>query len=286
MLNNDTSNVLNEHSFWMLPPVNRDYLLELKNFAILIGREASELIEEGFYRRRQIAHKSQRELVTSVDVASERLIRQKIHQKFPDHHIVSEELSPEGSLSEKTVWIIDPLDGTNNFVHGVPFFAVSIAVVIQGCLSIGVIIDPIRNEEFVAVTGKNSELCEQEIVVSDTTDIAEALLATGFPYDISPECENNLDWFVRFSYACQGIRRIGSAALDLAYTACGRFDGFWELKLKPWDMAAGALIVKQAGGTVTDFNGNPWQILSDRIVSANPQIHSQMISIIKHFKTE
>lgn len=286
MLSNDTASVWNEHPFWAMPPVSSDYLYELKNLAIIVAREAGELVQEGFYRRRQIAHKSQRELVTSVDVASERLIRQRISHKFPDHHIVAEELSPDGSLSGKTVWVVDPLDGTNNFAHGVPFFAISIAVVVQGCLSVGVIVDPLRNEEFAAISGEGSELCEQKISVSNTENIADSLLATGFPYDISPNSENNLDWFVRFSYASQGIRRIGSAALDLAYTACGRFDGFWELKLKPWDMSAGALIVKQAGGVVTDFDNKPWQISSDRIVAANPQVHQQMISLIKSFKTE
>ncbi len=263
-----------------VPTLSEAEINSLLKFAQKLAFEAGGILREGFFRRKEIAHKSGRELVTSADLASEKFIRNQIESTFPGHIILAEEYEQPQSVNVEYLWVVDPLDGTNNFAHGFPFFCVSIALVHRGILVLGVIYDPIREEIFWATALGDAYLNGERIRVSEIEDISGALLATGFPYDLSPQTENNLDNFIRFSYAAQGIRRAGSAALDLAYVAAGRLDGFWELKLRPWDMAAGALVVKRAGGIVTDFSGKPWDISSDRIVAANPHIHPQMMQIL------
>ena len=271
----------NRFTLWDMPPLSEAEVNSYLQFAQRMVFEAGGILREGYYRRKEIAHKSGRELVTSADLVSEKFIRSQIEATYPDHKILSEEFGGLQKTAVENLWVVDPLDGTNNFAHGFPFFCVSVAFVHQGHLVLGVVYDPLREEIFWATVYSEAYLNGEKIKVSQIDNISGALLATGFPYDLSPETENNLDHFVNFSYAAQGIRRAGSAALDLAYVAAGRLDGFWELKLRPWDMAAGALIVKKAGGVVTDFAGNPWALSSDRIVAANPQIHPQMLEIIR-----
>jgi len=182
------------------------------------------------------------------------LIIDSIKRNFPDHGILSEE-SPAITGTGKLRWIIDPLDGTTNYSHGYPVFCVSIALENEGVIVLGVIYDPMREDMFVAVRGKGAYLNNKKLKVSSVKNISRSLLATGFPYDIRESKENNLDYFNAMAVKVQAIRRAGSAALDLAYLAAGRFDGFWELKLKPWDTAAGCLMVEEAGGVISDIAG-------------------------------
>lgn len=266
--------------------LSSEVLSHYLRFAQELALEAGGVLRTGYYRHREIAKKSERELVTSVDIASEKLIRARIDAEFPEHKILSEELGNEQEENVQNLWVIDPLDGTNNFAHGFPVFCVSIAFVHRGRLEIGVVHDPLREEIFVASSRGDVYMNGERITVSETEKLSQALLATGFPYERSPGTDNNLNHFISFWYSAQGIRRAGSAALDLCYVAAGRIDGFWELKLKPWDMAAGALIAKNAGAIVSDFNGQQWTLKSDRIIAANPKIHAQMIAIITGNETQ
>lgn len=254
--------------------MNSEYLDLAKRVALGAGA----ILRDGFYSPKKISTKGGRELLTSIDIISEQYIIAEIRRRYPDHFILAEE---SGGGGTNYVWIIDPLDGTNNFAHSFPFFAVSIALARNNRIILGVIYDPLRDELFWA-DENGAYLNGNRITVSNTKTLKESFLATGFPYDLSPTNENNLDYFEAFSYASLGIRRAGSAALDLAYVACGRFDGFWELKLKVWDMAAGSIIVEKAGGKVTDFHNNIWQLSSDRIIASNSLIHEEMFNIIKN----
>ena len=280
IFNQSFSDFNNENHLWETPQLSEIEVNSYLHFVQRIILESGGLIREGYYRHKEISRKSGRELVTSADIASEKFLHSQISTTYPDHKILSEELSNSQATDVENLWVIDPLDGTNNFAHDFPFFAISIAFVHRNNLVLGVVYDPLREEIFWATCLSDAYLNGEKIAVSSAKELSESILATGFPYDLAPDTENNLDNFIDFSYASQGLRRAGSAALDLCYVAAGRLDGFWELKLRPWDMAAGALIVKKAGGIVTDFSGNPWQLNSDRIVAANSDIHSQMLSII------
>jgi myo-inositol-1(or 4)-monophosphatase len=177
-------------------------------------------------------------------------------------------------------WIIDPLDGTTNYAHGYPVFCVSIALEKEGEVILGVVYDPMREEMFVAERGEGAYLNDKKLAVSPVKDISRSLLATGFPYDIRDSKENNLDYFNAMAINVQAIRRAGAAALDLAYLAAGRFDGFWELKLKPWDTAAGCLLVTEAGGVISDIAGGKWRLQSPSLLASNGLIHEQMIKVL------
>jgi myo-inositol-1(or 4)-monophosphatase len=178
-------------------------------------------------------------------------------------------------------WIIDPLDGTTNYAHGYPVFCVSIALENEGVIVLGVIYDPLREDMFVAERGKGAYLNGKKLKVSPTATLSRSLLATGFPYDIRMSKDNNLNYFNLMAVEAQAIRRAGAAALDIAYLACGRFDGFWELKLMPWDMAAGCLMVEESGGVISDMFGGKWDISSPNVLVSNGLIHEQMISVFK-----
>lgn len=209
------------------------------------------------------------DLVTSVDEECDRLISQALLDAFPQDRILSEESveEPESGLFDLArTWVVDPLDGTTNYAHGFPQFAVSIAYFGEtGQVELGVIYDPFKKEMFYALRGRGAFLNDQEIHVSQTQHLDQSLLATGFPYDLA-QCENNnLSHFQRILPKCHGVRRPGAAALDLAYLACGRLDGFWELRLSPWDIAAGVLIIEEAGGRVTDLSGNPLKLNQRRL---------------------
>jgi myo-inositol-1(or 4)-monophosphatase len=253
---------------------------QLKEFAVELAHNAGALLIEKLDQSVEIHYKGDINLVTEADKASENLIIEAIRRKFPDHGILSEE-SPEILDGSSMRWIIDPLDGTTNYAHGYPVFCVSIALEKDGMIVLGVIYDPTRRDTFFAVRGVGAYLNGERLTVSKTADLNRSLLATGFPYDIRESKENNLSNFNTMAKEAQAVRRAGAAALDMAYVACGRFDGFWELKLKPWDTAAASLLIAEAGGKTTDIMGRPWNILSPHILASNGRIHEQMIAVFQ-----
>jgi myo-inositol-1(or 4)-monophosphatase len=253
--------------------------------AVEAARAAGEIIRSGISRPFDIDMKGKRDLVTSIDRESEALIIKMIRQRYPEDRIVAEETAPvapgDGTgESAGRAWIIDPLDGTNNYAHGYPFFCVAIAIEEGGELVTGVVYDPLRDELFVAERGRGARLNGEPIHVSDTALLSDSIVATGFPYDRTEHSENNLANLNRFILSVRGIRRGGSAELDLVYVACGRLDGFWELNLKIWDVSAGGLIVKEAGGTVTNLSGRGWNHAIGNIVAGNGLIHAQMTDLV------
>ena len=254
-------------------------MLQLKSFAIDLARKSGALLKAKLTQKHKIHYKGKINLVTEADKMSEDLIIGAINRKFPDHGILSEE-SPAITGAGKLRWIIDPLDGTTNYAHGYPVFCVSIALEKEGKVILGVVYDPMRDEMFVAQHGKGAYLNGKKISVSPLKNISRSLLATGFPYDIRESKNNNLDYFNSMAVNVQAIRRAGAAALDLAHLAAGRFDGFWELKLKPWDTAAGCLLVTEAGGSISDIKGKKWNLYSPDLLASNGLIHKQMIKVL------
>ncbi|MGQ9478237.1 MAG: inositol monophosphatase family protein [Candidatus Bipolaricaulia bacterium] len=247
--------------------------------ALEAARRAGQLLREGFGSNQRFALKSSRlDLVTEYDRAAEELIIEAIRSEFPQHGLLGEEGSSYQASSAYR-WLIDPLDGTTNFAHGYPIFAVSIALARGEELLLGVVYNPILDELFFAERGRGASLNGRPIRVSETDDLSRALLATGFPYDPG-RIGLNLRLFERFIYKAQAIRRDGSAALNLCYVACGRLDGFWEIDLKPWDLAAGALIVREAGGKVTTFSGGELDLDGDEVLASNGKIHQEMVTIL------
>lgn len=243
------------------------------------AKEAGRILMEGFGRRPRVYYKGRINLVTDIDRKSEAAIVRFLHRHFPDYTILSEEgQGYEGKGGAR--WIVDPLDGTTNYAHGFPFFSVSIALEQEGRPRCGVVYDPLREEWFTTVRGDGAHLNGKPIHVSDTGVLEEGLLATGFPYDMKESPDNNLDHFRNFSMRAQAVRRPGVASIDLAYVAMGRLDGFWEFKLKAWDVAAGALLVTEAGGTVTNFGGRPLDIFGKEIVASNGHIHDAMLQVL------
>lgn len=252
---------------------------EICEYAKKLALEAGEILKRKFGKVRRINFKGEINIVTEADCISQEYIKKSIKEKYPDHSILSEE-DLEIKSSAPFRWIVDPLDGTTNFAHGLPIFAVSIAVEYEEEIFTGVVYNPISKELFWAERGEGAFLGKRRIKVSETNSLSKALLATGFPYDIREDSNNNLNHFSNFALRAQAIRRLGAAALDLCYVACGRFDGFWELKLFPWDVAAGILIVEEAGGKITDFKGFPTDIYSKEIVASNGKIHNEMIKVL------
>ncbi|MEW6348015.1 MAG: inositol monophosphatase family protein [Thermodesulfobacteriota bacterium] len=222
---------------------------------------------------------SNTDIVTDADRASEDLILESIRKTFPSHDILTEERLTDRTGS-RWLWIIDPLDGTVNFAHGYPMFSVSIAVMKDDELQAGAVFDPLRKDLFAASRGGGAFLNGAPIRVSGASQLERCILGTGFPYDKATSKVNNLAEFREVLMKVQGMRRAGSAALDLAYVASGRLDGFWELKLKPWDMAAGMLLVREAGGMITDRRGNPTDIFTQSIVATNGAIHDKLVSAL------
>jgi myo-inositol-1(or 4)-monophosphatase len=249
------------------------------NFAIRVAKEAGQLLRDRLGSTINVSHKGAINLVTDVDLASERLIREAIATHYPRHQVLAE----EGGLAEGASeyrWIVDPLDGTTNYAHGYPVFCVSIALEQAGETVLGVVYDPMRDELFTAERGGGAALNNRPIRVSGTDSLLLSILSTGFPYDIKTATLTNLDHWANFAMNAQALRRDGSAALDLCYVGCGRFDGFWELNLSAWDTAAGALIVKEAGGRVTDFGGREFSNYKPEVAASNGLIHDRMIEVI------
>lgn len=247
---------------------------------IFLSRQAGEILFSGFGKQHQIDRKGVIDLVTEIDHQSEQFLIHEINRRFPTHQIVAEESGTHHG-ENCCLWYIDPLDGTVNYAHGLPIFSVSLAFQIDGEINLAVVYDPLRDEMFSAVRGQGAYLNDKPLAVSQTSELNRSLLVTGFPYDIRENPSNNLDLFAKFSMVSQGVRRLGSAALDLCYTAAGRFDGYWEIRLSPWDVAAGGLIAREAGGVVTDLNGNSdFLTQSQSILAANPVLYQQMLVIL------
>jgi len=220
------------------------------------------------------------DLVTEADLESEKIIIKTIKEKFPDHSILAE----ESGLKEEKVecrWIIDPLDGTTNFAHQLYIFSTSIAFALNGDIIFGIVLNPETGELFSAIKGQGATLNGRPIKVSNSKKITESLLVTGFPYDFKKILRPVLTRFENCLAASQGVRRLGSAALDLCFVACGRFDGFWEQNLKPWDTAAGSLIAREGGAIVTDFTNNPFTVDKNEILATNGKIHNKMLSLME-----
>ena len=245
-----------------------------------LARGAGEILRARFGQQLHITHKSTIDLVTDADHRSEAYLLGEIRRRFPGHKIVAEE-SGESVGADGQVWYIDPLDGTVNYAHGLPIFSVSIGFAAEGRMQLGVVYDPMRDECFSAQAGSGAWLNGEPLCVSPAAELDQALLVTGFPYDIRTNPKNNLDHYARFALRSQGVRRLGSAALDVCYVAAGRFDGFWEIRMNAWDIAAGGLIAEQAGARVTNVAGGEDYLLPPQsILAANPSLHAQMLAVL------
>lgn len=242
--------------------------------------KAGRMLRRNIDASREIEYKGAVDLVTNFDKDAQRILFEHLSARFPGHDFLAEEDLCEVKGSE-FCWIIDPLDGTTNYVHRFPIFSISVALQVDKRITLGVVYDPMRDEMFSAIRGKGATLNGKQIKVSSVNELDKSLLSTGFPYDVRESKNNNLDHFSHFVTKAQAVRRCGSAAMDLCYVACGRFDGFWELKLAPWDVASGALIAEEAKGRISDFQGDEFNIFGDEILASNDLIHDQMIKVIQ-----
>jgi myo-inositol-1(or 4)-monophosphatase len=254
----------------------------MMNVAIEAAREAGAYLLEnvGKIEHLQTKKGEVRNLVSEIDKGSEARIIRAIRARYPDHAVLAEE-SGTSEASSDVKWIVDPLDGTTNFVHGVPIFSVTIGIERKGELIGGVVYDPNREELFTAEKGGGTFLNGVPLRVSASPDLVSSLIVTGFPYDLATNPGHIVEHFTDFLMLARGLRRLGSAALDLCYVAAGRFDGYWETSLFPWDMAAGVVLVREAGGTVTDLNGNTHSIYDHRVLASNGIIHDEMVQVLK-----
>lgn len=262
--------------------LSRSEFHHLTDVAIRAARQGGAILLDYAQKGFQIRKKNQDiNLVTEADLRSEETIIQTIRHAFPEHQILSEEQGLQDIPTNPVKWIIDPLDGTTNFAHGFPMYNVSIGVEYEGACILGIVYDPTRDELFLGQQGQGATLNGTPIHVSATPKLNEALLVTGFAYDVHTAKDNNLKEFCAFTLRARGIRRTGTAAIDLCYIACGRFDGFWELHLNSWDTAAGKVIVEEAGGTVTNYLGEPYSIYGSTLIATNSCIHQEMIEVLK-----
>ncbi len=245
-----------------------------------MARQAGQILSDGYEKDNRVDYKGVIDLVTEIDHASEAFLLGEISRLFPGHNILAEESGLTANGNAEHLWFVDPLDGTVNYAHGIPIFCVSIAYAYQGQVCLAAVYDPMRAELFTAERGKGAYLNgSRRLWASSQSDMQKSLLVTGFPYDAWNTGRDNFDNFVQFSKRSQGVRRLGSAAIDLCYVAAGRFDGYWEISLKPWDVAAGGLIAEEAGALVTNISGsadylNPPQ----SVVAANPALHAKILA--------
>jgi len=251
----------------------------LVEFAEKTARAAGAILKEGFSKNYKIRYKGRIDPVTEYDLKSEKYIVSRITKRFPSHGILSEEGNDKKS-TEPFRWVIDPLDGTVDFSHGFPVYCVSIGVEYKGDPVAGAVYDPERDECFTAGFSLGARLNGKKIGVTSEKKLERALLATGFSYDIATAKKNNLGLFARMAKECQGVRRLGSAAIDLCWLACGRLDGFWELHLRPWDTAAAVVVVTEAGGKITRLDGSPHSIFDDDLMASNGYLHSAMKRVL------
>jgi myo-inositol-1(or 4)-monophosphatase len=245
-----------------------------------LARQAGELLRLAYEHEHQVDYKGVIDLVTEVDRQSETYLLGEIQRLFPGHQIVSEEIGlVPGRQGDQ--WYVDPLDGTVNYAHGIPIFTVSIAYARHGVVTLGVVYDPMRDELFAAERGLGAWCNGRTLQASHATEFQRSLLVTGFPYNAWSTPQNNLEYFGRFARMTQGVRRLGSAALDLCYVAAGRFDGYWELSLNPWDVAAGGLIAAEAGAVVTNLVGQADYLAPPcSLLAAPPAMHAKMLEIL------
>lgn len=246
--------------------------------AIAAAVAAGKMIKACLDKPKKVRYKGAINIVTDVDEKAEDLIVKKLKKAFPEYGILAEE-SPEEKKGD-CKWIIDPIDGTTNFAHGFPFFAVSIALEKQGETVLGVVYDPIRDELFTAIKAKGAFLNKKRIRVSKVKEMEKSFLATGFAYNFKTSKQNNIENFTNFMMASMAVRRAGAATLDLCYVACGRFDGFWELDLCPWDTAAAELIIREAGGRVSKIDGTKFSNYGKNMLASNGLIHKHMVKIL------
>jgi len=255
-------------------------IAKIKRIGLRAAYRSGRILNDHFGRALNITKKGAIDLVTEADLASEKTIVDTIKEVFPDHAILAEESGAIQGNDEHT-WIIDPLDGTTNFAHALPIFAVSIAYTHKDLVLMGIVFNPVNGELFSAVQGDGARLNDRPIRVSTTSKVNDSLLVTGFPYNmLSTTPAPMFSRFQRCLTAAQGVRRLGSAALDLCYVACGRFDGFWEENLKPWDTAAGMLIAAEAGAQVTDYAEHPYSYYDKQILATNALIHGEMVDLL------
>ena len=248
--------------------------------------KAGAVLQDRYEQPHQIRHKGAIDLVTEADLASEELILAVLQDKQPGIKILSEEsFASYDSIPEEPVWIIDPLDGTTNFAHNFPWFAVSIALYDRGGSCVGVIYNPIQKELFCATRAGGAWLNDRRITVSEVFSLQNALVATGFPYDIRERSDSVLAMLKTVLKHSQGVRRPGAATLDLAYLACGRLDAFWEVGLKPWDTAAGYLLVEEAGGILSSFNGSRFSPFIPELLASNTHLHKDLTALLHGFST-
>ena len=252
--------------------------------ALRAARKAGDLIVRASDELDRVGHQAKgvADYVTEVDIAAEQEILYQLGKAYPDHAFLAEESGQTGNAKSDHLWVIDPLDGTSNFLRGIPHYCVSIACIVDGRLAHAVVFDPVRQEEFTASRGRGAQLNGHRLRVSNRTDLRECLLGTGIPFlgheqQRLPQYTQTL---AELAAQCMGIRRAGAAALDLAYVAAGRFDGFWETGLERWDIAAGALIIKEAGGLISDLSGSERYLDNGQVVCGNPKIFKQLLSTV------
>jgi len=248
------------------------------------AKAAGSLIREAWQKTKEIEYKSTLDLVTATDRESEQQIVKILQTRFPDHSILAEEETKITGSERAYRWIVDPLDGTTNFAHSYPQFCVSIALEKDGEIILGLVFDPIRQEQFQAVKGQGATLNGKAIHASKTTDTSKALLATGFPYDRREKMDFYLSFYKAFMMTCHGVRRNGSAALDLCYVASGRLDGFWQFGLYAWDTAAGSLMIREAGGRMSDFSGKEFSVWGEETLASNSLLHPEILHILQEVK--
>jgi myo-inositol-1(or 4)-monophosphatase len=265
-----------------VPPPDPVFLATAVEIVLRAGDIQVSGRESGF----TVDKKGAIDLVTEVDLECERMCRAIIAERFPDHDILAEELSsgPAERASSRHRWVFDPLDGTTNYAHGVPIFCASLALEVDGRAVVGAIYDPMRRELFTAERGVGAFLNGAPLHVSDARVLLDALLVTGFPYDVHQQAGDLVALFGAFLSTARAVRRLGAAALDLCYVAAGRFEGFWEQHLKPWDVSAGALMVEEAGGRVTGMDGTPFDPVAAHLVASNGYLHDQMLTVIGDFR--
>ncbi len=256
-------------------------LLLARQVGIAAARKGAEILSARFGRIKRVDKKGAIDLVTEADTASEAVIVATIKKAFPDHSILAEE---RGLIGKDTAhqWFVDPLDGTTNYAHQVPLWAVSIGFAVRGEPVLGIVLNPVAGELFTAARGMGAALNGRPVRVSRSQAVSESLLVTGFPYDFQRIMGPVMARFARCLRASRGVRRLGSASLDICFVACGRFDAFWEQGLNPWDTAAGVCIASEAGGIITDFSNRPFDLKKNEILVANPNIHAEMLSLLEN----
>jgi myo-inositol-1(or 4)-monophosphatase len=246
-----------------------------------LARGAGQILRDGYSKEHTVHYKGTIDLVTETDHASEAFLIGEIQSQFPDSHIIAEESGETAGENEGT-WFIDPLDGTVNYAHHIPVFCVCIAYAVKGVITLGAVYDPLRDEMFTAERGKGAFLNGKQIHASETTELQKSLLVTGFPYDTWDTKLDNFKYFERLAKKTQGVRRLGSAALDGCYVAAGRFDGFWEFALRPWDIAAAGLIAEEAGARVTKIDGSADYLSSPiSIIAAAPGVYEKILEQLR-----